>query len=157
MASSVSGSDGRLLFHDNANWLGALEQEDFVAALISAAADTERFDDRSAHPIRARGVQLALDYMRHQAQEGISISDLCDATGVSWRTLDRGFRETFGIGPKAYLNRLRLGRARSDLLRYSKDLSVADAANAWGFWHMGQFAKDYRAMFGELPSATLKV
>ena len=25
----------------------------------------------------------------------------------------------------------------------------------WGFWHMGQVTKDYKNMFGELPSATL--
>jgi len=33
---------------------------------------------------------------------------------------------------------------------------VADVANRHGFWHMGQFAKDYRKTFGELPSETLK-
>ena len=32
---------------------------------------------------------------------------------------------------------------------------AADSANNWGFWHMGQFAKDYRRLFGELPSKTL--
>ena len=32
---------------------------------------------------------------------------------------------------------------------------VADIANGWGFWHMGQFAADYRRQFGELPSETL--
>jgi hypothetical protein len=25
-----------------------------------------------------------------------------------------------------------------------------------GFWHMGQFAADYRAIYGELPSKTLR-
>ncbi|MCK5375915.1 MAG: helix-turn-helix domain-containing protein, partial [Acidobacteria bacterium] len=33
---------------------------------------------------------------------------------------------------------------------------VTDVANNWGFWHMGQFAADYRKMFGELPSQTLQ-
>lgn len=33
---------------------------------------------------------------------------------------------------------------------------VTDIANDWGFWHMGQFAADYRELFGELPSQTLK-
>ena len=32
---------------------------------------------------------------------------------------------------------------------------VSDVVNDWGFWHMGQFAADYRKLFGELPSETL--
>jgi AraC family ethanolamine operon transcriptional activator len=32
---------------------------------------------------------------------------------------------------------------------------IADVANRWGFWHMGQFAADYRRQFGELPSETV--
>ena len=32
---------------------------------------------------------------------------------------------------------------------------VANVANRWGFWHLGQFAADYREQFGELPSHTL--
>ena len=34
--------------------------------------------------------------------------------------------------------------------------SVQDAAAAYGFWHMSQFAVDYRELFGERPSETLK-
>ena len=33
---------------------------------------------------------------------------------------------------------------------------VNDVASLWGFWHMGQFAADYRKLFNELPSETLK-
>jgi len=30
-------------------------------------------------------------------------------------------------------------------------------ANQYGFWHMGQFAKDYNNLFGELPSETINL
>jgi len=103
---------------------------------------------------RVKSVQRAIDWLTAAAPDGVSVAEICEATGVSWRTLDRGFREQFGIGPKAYLNRFRLSRVRSDLLRQGIETPVADAANAWGFWHMGQFARDYRQMFGELPSVT---
>ena len=32
---------------------------------------------------------------------------------------------------------------------------VKSVALAHGFWQLGNFAHDYRAMFGELPSETL--
>jgi hypothetical protein len=35
-----------------------------------------------------------------------------------------------------------------------RGFSLADIANKWGFWHLGQFAEDYRLLFGELPSET---
>ena len=36
------------------------------------------------------------------------------------------------------------------------EVSVQDAAARWGFWHLGQFSRDYKRQFGELPSQTLK-
>jgi AraC-like DNA-binding protein len=147
---------GRSLLYRRGARFGELEQDDFVAGLVSAAADAEKFDDRSDLSVRTRAVRLALDCMKDRLGENVPISEICASTGVSWRTLDRGFREQFGIGPKAYLNRFRLGRVRAALLRKRSDTSVADAANEWGFWHMGQFARDYKRMFGELPSATEK-
>jgi AraC family ethanolamine operon transcriptional activator len=62
------------------------------------------------------------------------------------------------MNPKAYINAVRLNAVHKQL-RVAKagNLFVADAANAWGFWHMGQFAADYRKLFGENPSQTLKL
>jgi len=34
--------------------------------------------------------------------------------------------------------------------------TLADVANRYGFWPMGQFAADFRKQFGELPSAILR-
>ena len=39
---------------------------------------------------------------------------------------------------------------------YEGPVSVADVAASWGFWHLSHFAADYKAMFGELPSETLR-
>jgi AraC-like DNA-binding protein len=33
--------------------------------------------------------------------------------------------------------------------------SIIELAGVNGFWHMGQFAADYRRIYGELPSETL--
>ena len=131
------------------------QQEDLVAALINTALDAEKFDDRSAFSVRAKAVTRAVELMKGRIDDKVSICQLCVDSSTSWRTLSRGFQERFGIGPKAYFNRIRLGRVRSDLLQGRGAGSIAGAANKWGFWHMGQFARDYKRMFGELPSETL--
>jgi AraC family ethanolamine operon transcriptional activator len=60
------------------------------------------------------------------------------------------------VTPKAYLQAERLKRVRRGLREAdARTAQVTDVANAWGFWHMGQFAADYRKLFGELPSQTL--
>ena len=77
-------------------------------------------------------------------------------SGVSTRTLRYAFLEAFGITPKQYIQSSRLHRAHRQLREAAgENARIADIANACGFWHMGQFAKDYRRMFGELPSETL--
>ena len=50
------------------------------------------------------------------------------------------------------MNAVRRALASSD----PRQTRVADIAMHYGFWELGRFAGAYRAMFGELPSATLR-
>ena len=71
--------------------------------------------------------------------------------------LQTGFQEVLGVGPHAYIRAISLNGVRSHLKNPdSPYTSVQDAAAAYGFWHMSQFALDYREMFGERPSDTLR-
>ncbi len=86
-----------------------------------------------------------------------SVDDLCSVAGTSRRTLEYAFRDYFGTSPKKFIKALRLNAARNDLLRGHTDSSqVVEIASGWGFSHMGQFAADYRHLFGETPSDTLR-
>ena len=54
-----------------------------------------------------------------------------------------------------YLKALRLNGVRKALSAAERDrMRIIDVAMDWGFEHMGHFAADYRAMFGERPSET---
>ena len=91
------------------------------------------------------------------ACDNIKIADVCHAADVSERTLKYAFVEQFGIGPKEYLHAYRLNAVRRQLRNDdTRTTRVTDVANLWGFWHMGQFAADYRQRFEELPSETLQ-
>jgi len=71
------------------------------------------------------------------------------------RTLHYAFVERYGLAPARFMKARRLNGARRDLCRIvSQETKISDVANKWGFWHLGQFAKDNRLWFGELPSET---
>lgn len=107
-------------------------------------------------PKRQAALARAEEYIELHASCNIKVSDISQASGVSERTLEYAFLERFGIGPKEFLNAFRLQQVHKQLHNADpKQTSVADVANAWGFWHMGQFAADYRQRFEELPSETL--
>ena len=131
-----------------------LQQENLVAEVIDLINISENTNDKSCFSKRSKAVSRAIEVMEVRLDDGISIAQVCSDSGASLRTLRRGFHERFGIGPKAYLNRLRLCRVRLDLVRKPNSYRIVDMANKWGFWHMGQFSKDYNQMFAELPSET---
>jgi AraC-like DNA-binding protein len=64
--------------------------------------------------------------------------------------------DRFGVSPKQYIQARRLNGVHRDLCKANlHGKRISDIANDWGFWHMGQFAADYRKFFGELPSEIL--
>ena len=77
-------------------------------------------------------------------------------SGVSERTLQYAFRDRFGLTPAAFIKARRLAAVRAMLCSADPQRThVGDVLGDFGFWHLGQFAKDYRQAFGELPSVTL--
>ncbi len=95
-------------------------------------------------------------YIETHKSRPIMISELAKAVGIGERSLYRMFNDRFSLTPKAYLNTLRLNGVNNDLTKISSsEKTIADIANNWGYWHMGQFAADYKRLFGELPSQTI--
>jgi AraC-like DNA-binding protein len=105
--------------------------------------------------IRHLAVQRACAFIDTHLAESITLADLCEAAGARPRTLEYGFREFFDVGPMTYLRSVRLCRVRRDLSNPGADSSVTAIARRWCFSHMGQFSRDYRLWFGEIPSVTL--
>jgi len=123
---------------------------------IEALASSRPTPAQRAHLGRTHALRRALDFIEECGDHELKVSSVCEAAGVSERTLQYAFRERFDVTPKQYVKAHQLRQARKSLLNGDPAVSkVADIANGWGFWHMGQFAKDYRLQFGELPSETL--
>ncbi len=107
-------------------------------------------------PSRQRIVHAADAYLRAHPARPIYTEELCAALGVSATSLYQAFRATFGMSPHRYLKLRRMGMVRAALrARSGPWRSVKAIALSHGFWHLGQFARDYKALYGETPSATL--
>ena len=99
-------------------------------------------------------VQRSRAYALERREEPPTLLELCRHTHVSPRTLQNCFQAVLGESPASYMKMLRLNGSRHDLKRLDENVLISDIAANWGFWHLSQFASDYRRMFGELPSAT---
>jgi AraC family ethanolamine operon transcriptional activator len=132
-------------------------EESLAVAIINALFDARHIDKDSLIKSE-RAVSRALEIIHSSTLENISALELCKHAGCSQRSLEKGFLKRFGVTPKKYIKCLRLDQVRQGLKAVdSQDCSsIIELAGAHGFWHMGQFAADYRRIYGELPSVTLK-
>lgn len=135
----------------------AAMREELLDTLIHALQGNDGNDGvntRPTHVQQTRIVEAARALMQDcTAGTSPSIHDICQQLGVARRTLQNAFQQTLGTSPHRYLRALRLNRARQAIKQQQR---VADAATAWGFWHFGRFSRDYRQLFGELPSETMQ-
>lgn len=84
----------------------------------------------------------------------ISLGTLCDLAGVGERSLQKAFEARRGVSPMRFVVERRLEAARRRLENGVAG-SVTRVALDLGFDHLGRFASEYRALFGESPSAAL--
>lgn len=101
--------------------------------------------------------RLARAFIDGNFREPVPMRDLCHATGVGVRTVQRCFKQRFGRSVTSYLKAARLDAARRDLIAThpSRD-SVTTIALRNGCSHLGRFSSEYRERFGQLPSETLR-
>ena len=80
----------------------------------------------------------------------VSVRELSHELGGSERRLERAFQEHVGLAPKRLAAIVRLGRARSALIRGASQLEAALAA---GYYDQAHLHRDCRALAGIPPSA----
>jgi transcriptional regulator GlxA family with amidase domain len=92
-------------------------------------------------------VKRALDYLRANMAERVTLADLAAACGISQRALLKQFNVFLGVSPIAHLLRMRLTAARAELQRSDGTASISEIASRCGLTHLGRFATHYRAAF----------
>ena len=127
-----------------------------IRSLLAVPQEVEPMHGRHSIPPR-KIVRASMDFVDQYVGEYLSVAQLATAAGVSERTLRDAFQHCFGLAPVRYLNRRTLHQVRSALKAADPSLAtVTQVATQFGVWELGRFARDYRNLFGELPSATLR-
>jgi AraC family ethanolamine operon transcriptional activator len=95
-------------------------------------------------------------YLANSGSRPIHIAELSAKFNVHRRLLHRAFEDIHGVPPITFLRRTRLSHVHAALLTAAPPATVKEIAIEHGFAELGRFAAEYRRMFGELPSQTLR-
>lgn len=106
---------------------------------------------RRTGKVAPRHVKRAIEFIEANARSPISIEALADICQVSPRALQYGFKSFLGLAPADYIRAVRLRLAREAILRDARPLTAI--AQDWGFTNFSRFSAQFRAAFGEAPSA----
>lgn len=88
--------------------------------------------------------------------EEISLDQLCKLAGVGWRPLQKAFLAVKGQSPLEFVASRRLAAVHARLMQAADDVMVSRVAMDLGFSHLGRFAANYRRIYGESPSDTVR-
>ena len=90
-------------------------------------------------------------------QAPVKIAALCRELAISERVLRDAFYRVRGLPPYRCLQMLRLSEVRRALMSAGgQSVTVTEIATSLGFVELGRFSVEYRKMFGESPSKTLR-
>lgn len=133
-----------------------LHQRLLTAFAQAMASDDGRGGSRSSQS-HARIIARCEEYLRQHIDQPVYLIELCEAAGASERSLRDIFQEFYGMSPIRYLKMRRLNQIRRELMGGDPSrTNVTKIAMSMGVWELGRFAGEYRAMFGETPSQTLR-
>ena len=123
---------------------------------LSAADDAET-NPAAGGIVANYHVMIKFNSSPTEPRDEFSLRDLAKAAGTSPSTLLRTFNTHHGVSPMQYVKLIRLEAVRRSLLD-SDPLSgtVGGVASEYGFRQLGRFSAEYRKVYGELPSVTLR-
>ena len=111
---------------------------------------------REPLPAPASAVRAVEEFIEANWHKPIDVPAMAKVAKVSARSLFRQFKQDRGYTPADFAKRVRLDRAREMLEQCAEGASVIQIALKCGFQNPGHFARDFRLVFGELPSETLR-
>ena len=130
-------------------------RRNMLELLTTAATKGLPYDGGPLRPA-IRLVRDVDQYLTEAGDRPIHVSELCEQFNVPRRTLFNAFEAVLGMPPISFLRHKRLAHVHTALLHAGPDATVHSVAAAHGFLDHSHFTGQYRRLFGELPSQTLR-
>ncbi|MCJ8507101.1 helix-turn-helix domain-containing protein [Rhizobium lemnae] len=128
---------------------------DFLLTTLTSARKIEAVSDTNSKRI----IDKARRLMFRDGADLPTVAEVAAHLGISRRHLQTCFNKSVGLTATEFIRAERLNMVRKALIEArlnNKNAVIGDIAAQWGFWHLSRFAADYRDMFAELPSETLR-
>lgn len=128
----------------------ALEREALLLTVLTKLIleRAEQHPEVRAPQKERRAVRQACRYIEDRAAAGITLTELAEAVGLSRYHLLRVFREETGMPPYAYLESIRISKAKRLL---EKGLAPLEVALELGFSDQSHFANCFKRFIGITP------
>ena len=119
------------------------------APILVEAGDVERESTNLIDSVEPT-IAAAIRFIRTHACDGIRITDVLKATGLSRATLDRQVKRTLGHSPHDEIRRIQLEKACH--LLANTHLSLTELARRCGFREPNYFMRVFRESTGKTPT-----
>ncbi len=134
-----------------------LVTDDFVPLLISNIPIKLNSKSFLKPSRREKLIAQAEQKMLADLEKPLTLKQLAQNLGSSSCALSFGFKDLFGVSPMRYLKIRRLNAVRQHLKASEpENCTITFLASKFGFYSPSHFTRDYKTMFGELPSETLR-
>ena len=95
-------------------------------------------------------IKAPVNYIRAHYHNQFSIEQLANVAHLSISALERRFKKYLSKTPKQFINEVRLENARRLLIE--SNMHISQVGDKVGFTDHSYFSKQFRLLFGELPS-----
>ncbi len=127
-----------------------------LSGILSFPGQHHRLLDHGNNPGGTAVVSRAEEFMEANVGQPISMSDVAAACDCSRTKLFLAFKRERAWTPLQFLVRRRMEWARRTLLAPTDGMTVTKISLDCGYASVSRFAQEYRRLFGETPSMTLK-
>jgi AraC family ethanolamine operon transcriptional activator len=97
-------------------------------------------------------VERARDLMIANVELDLTADAIAKSLGVSYRVLNYAFQDAYGLSPYQYFLTEKLHAVRRMLK--TSDTPITEVCHSHGFGTPSRFTRQYKRLFGELPSET---